>query len=89
MKRRTYFQRRARFVQGNRLYDELAAHSLEAEMSDEYPHYRDWLLANAIKQGRGGRMRRALIRAEQKYTALKPAHIRAGQLHRAYARKSR
>lgn len=89
MKRRTYFQRRARFVQGNRLYDDLADHSLEPEMRDEYPRYRDWLLATAIKQGRGGRMRRALIRAEQKYSALKPSHIRAGQLHRAYAGKSR
>jgi hypothetical protein len=50
----------------------------------EFVHYRDWLLANAIKQGRGNKMRRALIRAEQKYNRLKREHHGTGRLRRNY-----
>lgn len=91
--------RHARFLQRGHLERGLAEDyytddpvGLAAEVgrdSTEYTTYRDWLMDCATRQGRGGRMRRALIRAEQKYIALKPAHLRAGQLHRSYARKSR
>lgn len=47
-------------------------------------HYRDWLVERL-----GRPMERALIRAQQRYNKLKPAHIRASQLHTAYHRKRR
>jgi hypothetical protein len=54
-------------------------------LEEERPaHYRDWLVERL-----GRPMERALIRAEQRYTKLKPVHIRASQLHSAYRKKHR
>lgn len=57
--------------------------------SVEYMHYRDWLMANAIKKGNGRKMHRALIRAEQKYNKLKREHRGLPQLRQRYPAKWR
>ncbi len=49
-----------------------------------FDHYRDWL----IKMG-GPQMRRAILKAADRYQALKPVQIRASALHRAYRDKRR
>lgn len=45
-------------------------------------HYYEWLIAMLGKP-----MRRALIRARQRYDAQKPAQRRASALHTAYGRR--
>lgn len=51
--------------------------------------YREWLMANATLRGRGGKMRRALIRAEQKYNKLKRQHRGSSRSRRGYPAKWR
>jgi hypothetical protein len=85
--RRALLAHRARFLQRGHLERGLAQ---DDELREALGvHYWDWLLANAARQGRYGRMRRALIRAEQRYAARRPARIRARALHQAYARRTR
>jgi hypothetical protein len=47
-------------------------------------NYAAWLVRNG-----GPRMRRALIKARQRYEKQKPRNIRASAIHRAYSRKRR
>jgi hypothetical protein len=74
-------------MHGNRPFNDLADDCFESRR--EFPHYRDWLLANATAKGWGNRMRRALIRAEQRHNKLKPTRIRASQIRRGYPRRWR
>lgn len=97
-KRRSYFQRRARFLHGSRNYRALAEdlagiqsiifvgdddEALERG-SVEYVSYRDWLMANAIRKGKGRKMHRALVRAELKYASLKRQHRGISRLRSSY-----
>lgn len=103
-KRRSYFQRRARFLQGSRHYKAMAEDLAGVDSiifvggaddeplekgSVEYVHYRDWLMANATKQGKGRKMHRALVRAEQKYSMLTREHRGTSRLRQGYPRKWR
>jgi hypothetical protein len=104
-KRRSYFQRRARFLHGNRHYRAMAEDLAGVDSilfvggeddqeplekgSAEYVRYRDWLMANATAKGKGRKMHRALIRAEQRYNKLKRADRGTSRLRRDYPTKWR
>lgn len=97
-KRRSYSQRRARYLQRRQNFKLMAedlagvdtvvfVDSNEEPLvrgTGEYVRYRDWLMAAATAKGDGPRMRRALIRAEQKYNRLKREHWGISRLRRSY-----
>ena len=98
-KRRSYFQRHARFMHRNRHYRALAEDLAGVDSiifagddddepmpkgSREYVHYRDWLMRSATAKGKGGKMRRALIRAEQMYAKLKRQHHGTTRIRQGY-----
>jgi hypothetical protein len=96
--RRSYFRRRARFLQGGRPYRMMAEDLAGVDSvifvddadeplergSADYVKYRDWLMANAVMQGKGRKMHRALIRAELKYASFKRDHTGISRLRRSY-----
>lgn len=64
------------------LYDEgfrVLIKQTGVDVTAEIIHYRDYLLANG-----GNTMRRALIKAEDRYTSLKPPIIAARRARRGY-----
>lgn len=98
-RRRSSFVRRARFLQGDRPYRTMAEDLAGIDSiifiggdddeplvrgSVDYVRYRDWLMANAIKKGKGRKMHRALVRAELKYASLKRQHRGISRLRSSY-----
>ncbi len=76
VRRPTWLQHRGsrRILVGD-MYEDCPEHG-------QFDRYRDWLIAKG-----GPPMRRAILKAADRYQALKPDQIRASALHRAYRSK--
>jgi hypothetical protein len=97
-KRRSYSQRRARYLQRGQNFKLMAEDLAGVDTvvfvdgdqeplirgTVEYVRYRDWLMAAATAKGDGPRMRRALIRAEQRYSRLQREYRGTSRLRRNY-----